>query len=53
MPIMELLEPGWWIAGTTTLWSGLGYLDGSGIRRIEKKDDENRNNRKDDKEKEL
>lgn len=38
VPAMHLIEPMWWITATTTLWSGLGYLDGSGIRRVGIKD---------------
>ena len=28
------LEPLWWITGTTTVLSGLGYVTGSGVRRL-------------------
>ena len=31
---MVQLEPLWWITATTTLTSGLMYLDGSGRRKI-------------------
>lgn len=33
-PSMVQLEPLWWITATTTLTSGLMYLDGSGRRKI-------------------
>ena len=31
----QLLEPLWYVTGTTTILSGLGYLNGSGIRKIQ------------------
>lgn len=33
-PSTELLEPLWWVTASTTVWSGLGYIDGSGLRRV-------------------
>jgi hypothetical protein len=29
---MAVIEPLWYITTCTTLWSGLGYLDGSGLK---------------------
>ena len=31
----RLLEPLWYVTGFTTVVSGLGYLDGSGIRKMQ------------------
>jgi hypothetical protein len=36
-PAMSVVEPFWWIAATTTLWSWIGYLDGSGISDFKEK----------------
>lgn len=36
IPSISVLEPLWWITATTTLGSGLGYLDGSGLKRVSK-----------------
>lgn len=33
-PSLAVLEPMWWITGGTTILSGLGYLDGSGIKQF-------------------
>jgi cardiolipin synthase len=35
-PVLEQLEPLWWGTGFTTLLSGLGYLDGSGLKFFRK-----------------
>jgi len=35
LPSIEVLEPLWWVTGTTTLLSGAGYLTGSGVRRLQ------------------
>lgn len=35
-PALEQLEPLWWGTGFTTLLSGLGYLDGSGLKFFSK-----------------
>ena len=34
VPSIEQLEPLWWITATTTISSGLMYLDGSGRKKI-------------------
>lgn len=34
VPSLATIEPLWWITATTTLSSGLLYLDGSGRRKI-------------------
>lgn len=31
-PPVVYIEPMWWITATTTIMSGLGYLDGSAIK---------------------
>ena len=31
---INLIEPLWWITAVTTAGSGLGYLDGTGLKRI-------------------
>lgn len=36
VPIQAYIEPMWWITATTTIASGVGYLDGSGIKRLKK-----------------
>jgi hypothetical protein len=36
-PSMSYIEPLWWITATTTIMSGLGYLDGSAIKFKTKK----------------
>eukprot|EP01038_Epipyxis_sp_PR26KG_P009945 gene9945-13378_t len=36
-PAVIYIEPLWWITGCTTIGSGIGYLDGSGIRKAVKK----------------
>lgn len=33
-PMLASLEPLWWITGGTTVLSGLGYVTGSGVRRL-------------------
>jgi cardiolipin synthase len=35
-PPIYMIEPLWWITGTTTILSGVSYIDGSGIRRIKR-----------------
>jgi hypothetical protein len=35
---IELLEPLWWLTATTTIWSWIGYLDGSGVSYLEIKE---------------
>lgn len=35
-PCVEQIDPLYWITGVTTVGSGLGYLDGTGIKRIGK-----------------
>jgi hypothetical protein len=35
---IELLEPLWWLTATTTIWSWIGYLDGSGVDYLEIKE---------------
>eukprot|EP00597_Dinobryon_sp_UTEXLB2267_P008996 CAMPEP_0170084762 /NCGR_PEP_ID=MMETSP0019_2-20121128/19854_1 /TAXON_ID=98059 /ORGANISM="Dinobryon sp., Strain UTEXLB2267" /LENGTH=185 /DNA_ID=CAMNT_0010300965 /DNA_START=165 /DNA_END=722 /DNA_ORIENTATION=+ len=35
-PEMTYIEPLWWMTGTTTVVSGLSYLDGSGVRMKKK-----------------
>jgi cardiolipin synthase len=39
IPSIDIIEPMWWIISVTTVGSGLGYLDGSGIKRIPKLDE--------------
>lgn len=34
IPGIEYLEPLWWITASTTVLSGLGYLDGSGVKQV-------------------
>lgn len=34
LPLLVSIEPLWWITGTTTVLSGVGYLDGSGLKEI-------------------
>jgi cardiolipin synthase (CMP-forming) len=34
VPDMTLLEPLWFVTAATTVGSGLGYLDGSGLRKL-------------------
>lgn len=35
-PLLEHLEPLWWLTGSATIASGLGYLSGSGLKRLSK-----------------
>ena len=35
-PHIEHLAPLWWLTGAATVGSGLGYLSGSGLRRLSK-----------------
>lgn len=34
IPTLSYIEPLWWITAVTTFGSGIGYLDGTGIRRL-------------------
>eukprot|EP01039_Chlorochromonas_danica_P006550 gene6550-7226_t len=36
-PVMGVIEPLWWIAATTTIWSGLGYIVDPGVQRLSSK----------------
>jgi hypothetical protein len=36
VPDMSLLEPIWYITAATTIGSGVGYIDGSGLRKLKK-----------------
>eukprot|EP01035_Chromulina_nebulosa_P023991 gene23991-31146_t len=36
-PPLSYIEPLWWISGATTVVSGLGYIDGSGLKSINRK----------------
>lgn len=36
IPSLEYIEPLWWITAVTTIGSGIGYIDGSGVRRLSK-----------------
>ena len=38
LPLEVIVEPLWWITAVTTVGSGISYLDGSGLRRIQKSD---------------
>jgi cardiolipin synthase (CMP-forming) len=38
LPLDIFVEPLWWITAVTTVGSGLSYLDGSGLRRIAKRE---------------
>ena len=35
-PSISYIEPLWWITAVTTIGSGVGYLDGTGVRRLSK-----------------
>jgi cardiolipin synthase len=36
IPTISYIEPLWWITAVTTIGSGIGYLDGTGVRRLSK-----------------
>ena len=36
IPSLAYIEPLWWITTVTTIGSGIGYIDGTGIRRLSK-----------------
>ena len=36
IPSLAYIEPLWWITAVTTIGSGIGYIDGHGIRRLSK-----------------
>jgi hypothetical protein len=33
-PSIIIIEPLWYVTGVTTILSGLGYLDGSGLKKL-------------------
>jgi hypothetical protein len=36
VPDVAILEPLWYATAATTIFSGIGYLDGSGLRKLRK-----------------
>jgi cardiolipin synthase len=34
IPSLAFIEPFWWLTAVSTLWSGVSYLDGTGLKRL-------------------